>query len=252
MITNIVAGLITAIMIAAASFLYRHRGYLPLLRTTLLQSDRVRVSMSALLRVKVDDCYVLFHHPYRPSVYGPPGGVFKFTSAARQDLDRLSFVEQRATGRQQEMENDLRGFVPGRRAIGFMRWFSSGKGRESGEDCLRRELVEELRETNHAELEPMIADLHFELVRTVFEPPTDRTSMTARQFEIYDIVKDTPRAAELIDRLIAIGHDPGDTQIIAVSGTDIDNGRHGPYLVAPQSAFLMGDRRRRADLPAVQ
>ncbi|WP_422747223.1 hypothetical protein [Micromonospora sp. WMMD1219] len=252
MIANIVAGLITAIVIAAASFLYGHRGYLPLLRVTLLQSDRVRVSMSALIRVKVDDCYVLFHHPYRPSVYGPPGGVFKFTSAARQDLDRLSFVEQRATGRQQEMKNDLRGFVPGQRAIGFMRWFSSGKGRESGVDCLRRELVEELHEANHAELESMVADLNFALVRTVFEPPAERTSMTARQFEVYDIVQDTPQAAELIDRLVAIGHDPSDNQIIAVSGTDIDAGRHEQYLVAPQTAFLIGDRRKRADLPALQ
>src|SRR4051794_24973863 len=129
--TEILSGLIVAVVVAVASMVWRHRHYLPLIRTSLTPGRQVRVSMAALLRVKDDDSYVLFHMPYRPGVYGPPGGVFKIDSSARHSMDRLQFVEQRVEGRKAQMDRDLRGFVPSQRAIGFMAWFDKGEGRES-------------------------------------------------------------------------------------------------------------------------
>jgi hypothetical protein len=254
-ISNIVAGLITAVLLALVTLAWRHRGYLPLLRTTLFPSGLVRVSVAALVRIKQDDCYVLFHHPYRPNVYGPPGGVLKYAPSARRILDALGFVEHRVSGREKTMAHDLRGFLPARHGIGFMRWYATRQDRESGADAARRELAEELAETGHSELIPLVTDLVLEPVRTVFEPARRVGSAayrTMRAFEVYDIVVDSPAAADLLRALQALGRAATETQIIAVNSADIRQGRRGPYLIAPQSAFLLGDRRLHEDLAALR
>ncbi|MEV4770826.1 hypothetical protein [Micromonospora humida] len=255
MIPNIVAGLITSVLLALVTLSWRHRGYLPLLRTTLLPSGQLRVSVATLIRIKQDDCYVLFHHPYRPSAYGPPGGVLKYAPSARRTLDALGFVEHRVSEMEKTMVYDLRGFLPARHGIGFMRWYATRRDRECGADAARRELAEELAETGHPELIPLVTDLVLEPVRTVFEPPRRVGSMayrTMRAFEVYDVVVDSPAAADLLRALQTLGRDATETQIIAVNSRDIRHGRHGWHLIAPQSAFLLGDRRLHEDLPALR
>src|SRR5689334_3637289 len=88
-VTNIVAGLITAVLLALLGLLWQHRGHLGLLRATLLGSGRLRVSVAVLLRIKHDDRYVLVHHPVRPHTYGPLGGVVKYDGRARKALDAV-------------------------------------------------------------------------------------------------------------------------------------------------------------------
>jgi hypothetical protein len=254
-IANIVAGLVTTALVAAAVLVWGYRGYLGLLHATLHPAGRLRVSVAALLRVKDDDCYVLFHHPYRPNVYGPPGGVVKYTTTARRTLDALGFIEQRSATHQATMSQDLRGFLPARRGISFLRWYAKGEHRESGTDCMRRELHEELIEAGHPELVSLTGNLNLEVVRNVFEGPRlagARRYRTVRMFDVYDIVEDSPEAAELVRRLLALGRDEAETKIIAVSSVDIEEGRHGPYIIAPQSAFLLGTRRFSDDLPALR
>ncbi|WBB52443.1 hypothetical protein [Verrucosispora sp. WMMD573] len=255
MLANIVAGLITTVLIALGGLLWRHRGHFGLLRATVFPSGRLRVSVAALLRVKDDDSYVLFHNPIRPHAYGPPGGVVKYRSGARKALDAVGFVDQRrSTGRVAAMRHDLRGFVPSRSGIDFLRWYSRGDDRESGPECLRRELREELAEVGHPELVPLTENLRFALVRTVLErprPTPGKQYSTLRSFEVYDAVTDTPEAAELVGRLVALGHNPAETQIVLVDASDIEDGRSGAHLISPQSAFLLGNRRIHQDLPGL-
>ncbi|WP_189333958.1 hypothetical protein [Actinoplanes ianthinogenes] len=254
MISNIVAGLITAVLLGIAGLLWGNRKYLAVLPALSPGARRVRVSMAALLRVKDEDCYVLFSHPYRPGVYGPPGGVVKYAEGARRTLDSVGFVEQRSAARQAAMRHDLRGFLPLRSVISFLRWYASGRDRESAVDCVRRELREELAEVGHPELVPLAGALTLTLVRGVFERPPKygRAERVVRRFDVYDVIPDDPDAVELVNRLVALGRDPAEQQVIAVSSADIELGRHGPFLVAPQSAFLLGTRRFNADLPPLR
>ncbi len=109
--------------------------------------DRLlRVSFSALLRIRDEDRMVLFQTPARPDTFGPPGGVFKYFDPATPALGRLNFrVEQRATA-EDTTRSDLRGFLPYSSMKGFQRWFATGAYREDATECLRRELLEELAE----------------------------------------------------------------------------------------------------------
>jgi hypothetical protein len=254
-VENIVAGLITTAMLAAGGLFWRYRHHLGLLRSAVRPANKLRVSVAALLRIKDDDGYVLFHHPFRPYAYGPPGGVVKYTGGARQALDAVGFVEQRSPGRESTMAHDLRGFVPARNGIAFLRWYASGADRESAAQCLLRELREELAEVGHPDLAALTDDLRFSLVRSVSEAPRPtpgKPYRTLRQFEVYDVIVDSPQAAELVRRLVALGRQPQDKEILLASITDIEEGRCGQYLISPQSAFLFGDRRIHDDVPALR
>ncbi|MEV6521480.1 hypothetical protein AB0M43_06070 [Longispora sp. NPDC051575] len=253
--SGILSGLIVAVVLAIVSVVWRHRGFWGLLRTTIWRFGTVRVSVAALLRIKDDDCYVLFHSPFRPQTYGPPGGVFKYGSQAQSDLDRLGFLDQRVDGRQAEMAHDLRGYLGAGRCLGFMRWFVSGKGRETAAECLRRELREELAEVGHPELIALVDRLNFDLVRSVFERPRPARGehyKVMRYFEVYEIRKENAEALKLIDRLLKLGRAKAETQVIAVNAADTRSGRHGHFIVSPQSAFLIGDRRTHDDQPALR
>jgi hypothetical protein len=255
-LANIVAGLITAGLLAAGGLLWQHRGHYGLLKATVVPAGRLRISLAVLLRIKEDDGYVLFHHPLRPDVFGPPGGVVKYAGSARRALDAVGFVdEQRSAGREATMSHDLRGFVPARRGIGLLRWYDRGADRETGPESLRRELREELAESGHPELVPLVEHLRFDQVRTVLDGPRrtpGKTYRTVRSFEVYDVVEDSPAAVGLVRRLVALGRDPAETEIILAGAADIENGRCGRCLISPQSAFLLGERRIHEDLPALR
>jgi 8-oxo-dGTP pyrophosphatase MutT (NUDIX family) len=255
MLGNVIAGLITAAILAVGGLLWSHRHRLGLLRLTTRRGGRLRVSVAVLLRVRDDDGYVLIHHPYRPNAYGPPGGVVKYEDQARRVLDDLGFVAHRSAGRASEMSHDLRGFVPARRGLAFLRWYDKVADRETPEQCLLRELREELAEAGHPELIPLVAGLRFDRVRAVEDgprPTPGKDYPTLRSFEVYDIVTNTPQAVEFVTRLLALGRDPAETEIIVASAADLENGRSGPYLITPQSAFLIGSRRIHEDVPALQ
>ncbi|GAB1818587.1 SMODS-associated NUDIX domain-containing protein [Herbidospora sp. RD11066] len=255
MLENIVAGLITAAMLAAGALLWRYRRNLGLLWAAVPPGRRLRVSVAVILRVKDDDGYVLFHHPHRPQTYGPPGGVVKYTDGARRTLDELGFVEQRIAQRDATMYRDLRGFIPARRGIAFLHWYDREADRESAPECLRRELREELVEVGHSELAPLADDLRFDLVRNVCEgarPTPNKPYRTLRVFTVFDVVADTPAAVELLRRLHELARDATEPDIVRASSTDIQEGRSGPHLITPPAAFLLGDRRIHEDLPALR
>src|SRR5882724_5802240 len=99
-------------------------------RDTLPEPSRrereLRVSFSALLRVRDEGRYVLFDTLSRPGLYSPPGGVFKYFEPAGPELERLGFREQWVETRRELMRSDLRGFIPSRSMRGFRRWFDTG------------------------------------------------------------------------------------------------------------------------------
>ncbi|WP_433261778.1 hypothetical protein ACQPZF_27745 [Actinosynnema sp. CS-041913] len=215
----------------------------------------VRISFSALLRVRDDDRFVLFHSPTRPGVCGPPGGVIKYFPPAAGVLERLGFDEERTPPRIEVAGMDLRGLLPAGSVRRFLAWFATGAYREHAEDCLRRELAEESLEVG---LGPTAENLHearFAHVRTVVEGPAavpGKPYRQLRRFEVYDLVTGNGVGLRITRRLARAGRAAEHPDVVCASRSDIRHGRLGRLLIAPQSAFLMGGVRLTPDLPPVR
>ena len=252
MVVGVLSSIISAAVLATASLLWRHRLHLALLRTTLYPRGLVRVSFAALLRVKDDDAYLLVNSTTRPGFHGPPGGVFKYHDSADDALDHLGFREQRLESHREHMREDLRGFVPARSALGFVRWFATGCDRETGPECLRRELSEELEGALGDDQLGDVRALTFKRVRTVTEGPRRVPRQSFRQlrrFEIYDLAVTDEASARFRRQLIERSRDPSIPALLRASSAEIAAGWCGATPIAPQSAYLFGPRKLLPDLP---
>ena len=212
-----------------------------------------RVSFSALLRVRDDDGYVLFHMPNRPGSYGPPGGVYKYFPPAARLLDGFGFRQERFVSEAGRGRADLRGFLPSRSVRPFLAWFAGGAYREDAGECLRRELEEELEEVGLPALAGEVRGLAVSPHRPLVEGPYSVPGMPYRQlrrFDVYDLLTTDGAAAWLWRRLIEAGADPDTAEVIRATDRQILHGRCGAALIAPHSAYLVGAvRKHQSDLP---
>jgi hypothetical protein len=219
------------------------------------RSGTVRVSFAAILRIKADDRYILFHTLSRPGAFSPPGGVFKYFWAAERLLEEMGFREDRIEALAELMRFDLRGFIPASATRRFCRWFAGGTYREDMAECLSRELGEELQECGLDYLQPCTNGLVFSPVRTVWAGPhavAGRPYRQLRRIEVCEPVMSDPAAQRLRAELIRAGRDDATTTVIAVTADEIRYGRSGPALITAQSAYLIGVKRIQPDIPAVR
>lgn len=109
----------------------------------------VRVSASVLLRVRApwnDNEYLLIRggsddHPY----WGPIGGVLKFFPSRVEPMFNAFRVERhRSAELGVDLVDDIRLILPSRNLLKFLRWFKTDQGRESIDQAMFREMVEEL------------------------------------------------------------------------------------------------------------
>jgi hypothetical protein len=215
----------------------------------------VRVSFSAILRIRDDEGIVLFEARSRPGAFTPPGGVFKYYGPAADLLEGLDFRGDRWTDRESDMRRDLRGVLPARSVPGFLRWFDSGAYREDAEECLRRELTEELTEVGFPDLAADVRHLSFAHLRTETEGPDPVPGKQYRQlrrFEFHDLVCANQRSVRLRDRIVALAADPRVHTVLAAGAEDILHGRAGRALITPHTAYLTGGVRTRSDIPSLR
>lgn len=215
----------------------------------------VRVSYSALLRIKDDDRYVLFGSGSRPGAFTPPGGVIKYFAPAADFLEHLDFRADRWVERAAGMRGDLRGLLPARHVPEFRRWFASGAYRECAQECLVREMTEELAEVGFPELAAYVPALRFAPLRTKIEGPTavpGKPYAQLRRFEFYDLVCSDRAAHDLKLHLVGLADDPSVTTVLGATAEDIVHGRAGAALIAPHSAFLIGEQRVLPDIPSLR
>lgn len=100
----------------------------------------IRLSLSYLLRIKVDDRYLLVRNARFP-YYQPVGGVFKRHPSSDRFLRKIRALNDDFRPPDQARDDDLRIRIPGKHLMKFMQWFTAEKERETSG---WREFYEEL------------------------------------------------------------------------------------------------------------
>ncbi|HEV2639912.1 MAG TPA: hypothetical protein VGX23_32565 [Actinocrinis sp.] len=214
----------------------------------------LRVSFSALLRVRDRGQIVLLRTPARPETFSPPGGVFKYFEPAAPELERLGFHEERTGPRGEAARFDLRGFVPYRARGRFRRWFAAGAFREDAAQCLRRELAEELAEVGFGRLAGRLRGLALRPVGCTEEGPDPvpgKPYLQLRHFEILELAPAPGHGVALHRELLDLARDPAVDSVIGATADQVLHGRTAEGIVAPQSALLFFSRRVHADVPTL-
>jgi len=139
----VASGLATGAAIPLVDGLLQNRRWLRLSWYSLrYRKQRVRLSLSYLYRIKIGDSYLLVKGKHF-NTYIPVGGVYKFTSSAKETLDELEVLTDDLVPINESSQNDLRIYIQGKNIPAFFRWFESGKSRETSP---WREFWEELIE----------------------------------------------------------------------------------------------------------
>ena len=256
MIPSIVAGVLASALVAVVAWLVRNRMWLRVLFPAVLIRPRqeLRISIASVMRLRCEGRHLLFRTPLRPEALAPPGGVVKYFSEAVAALDELEFrPEVPHSVPPGKGERDLRGYVRVSALPKFLRWYSSGEGRESHTDALRRELHEEFEEVGLQRLENLAGLLEFRHVRRVREGPArvgSQGPFQLRVIEVYEPVSiaDGP-VAELCTRLRTASRAGRD--VVLATDEEIRRGRSEAGLIAHHSAYLLGSKALRADLPPI-
>ena len=248
MLRELAVGVISALLLAALGAAFKHRRYLkPALRCVLFcRNKKLRVSMAAILSIRRDARYILIRLRHRPERFGPIGGVYKYYPSALCQLDQCGFTPQ---VRDQDMRNDLRGFIQGKNLPSFMRWFLSGKNREV--EPLTRELIEELEEIGLTGKAKSIGAPQYELLKDVYEGPEDVPGVGYMQFRYFRVYQFSPgdlKGEELTDTLFAeTEHNP---DLIAVTIEEILKRRAASGdVIGTHTGYLVSDQRTGPEAP---
>ena len=206
-------------------------------------SEEIRVACSAVLRIERHGQYLLVQNMHRPESVAPFGGVYKYLEHARDRLDSLSF---RGQAIDDDMQNDVRGYIPRESFEAFRAWFLSGVDRESASDCLARELREEVQEVGlEATIVPQ--QLRFRHVRSVPEGPEHVATIGCDQyrvFDVYEIVEDSVESKAFVEALAS--HVTRCDKLVWADGESVRRGRAGKLrIIGAHASYLFGTRRFR-------
>lgn len=220
---------------------------------------KIRVSLAAFLIAKNDSRYALVELRSRPGSFGPFGGVFKVGDDSAGLSNNVEFSPQyRGECDADDLNGDLRGYIDGRKLYSLVRWFEQGEGRESGIDCINRELKEELKEVSSRIQPPEFSSINLRRVRTVIEGPRYVSNRDYLQFHIFEIWEPTPSDEwkDFVRKLVRFS-DSSD-KVSFVTADDIYAGRitrsgDGSVRMGPaighHAEFLIRSYSARPELP---
>ncbi len=239
---ELLVGVIGTLILAVLSAVIRHRKYLGIAINCYFfsRNKNIRVSMAAVLVIKRENKFLFIRNHHRPELFGPIGGVYKYYPSAIERLDRCGFKPQ---NRDQDMNNDLRGYLTGKRLPYFLEWFFSGKNREV--ESLSREIREELQEIKLKIGLANTTGLKFDLVRSIIEGLDKVPGMDYLQFRYFDIYRlspNDPKSDYLTEKLFEqVGKNP---DIIAVTVDEISRRRSfSGEVIGGHAGYLIGDSK---------
>lgn len=206
----------------------KHQDHLvPLLKSYwYLGRKRIRVSMASLIRFEVGSCYIVSRNRHRAELFSPFGGVIKYRNSAKAFLETIEFEREAKASKDQELEYDLRGYIPVSKFGPFMTWFKSRMGRE--QDAVLRELREEFEEAEiPSEIAKVLLDAKYELLRRIHEGPYGNNSLSYASFRYLEIYypSESDAVTDALKILAELAKDPK-SQIRCVSKSCIESMRN--------------------------
>ncbi len=106
-----------------------------------LLEELIRISISSLIRIKVNDKYLLVKSARRKDLFQPVGGCFKRYPSSLNELSKLQVQNDNLFPIDEDNKGDLRIRILGKNLAAFMEWFQAGQSRETSP---WREFYEEL------------------------------------------------------------------------------------------------------------
>ena len=246
---NVIAGILSGLTVAIIIMLYNQREYfLPnLLCTTFYRNKLVRISLATILHLRNDNNqFLLIRMRRRPEWFGPLGGVIKYYPSAQLE-DKFEF---QSYPKQTDLSDDLRGFVPGRHFVKFMKWFRSYRDREV--ESVTRELIEELTEIGLADLAETVQVLPLSLVRRVQggiqRVPSKEDFYQFRYIEVYKLNPEDRNGRSLTEKLFAAAEQ--NAELITVTADEIKQRRAKTgEPIGVHSGYLIGRTRTGPEPP---
>jgi hypothetical protein len=95
------------------------------------RNSNIRVSIAYLIRIKLEDQYLLILS-HRFQHFQPVGGAFKRFELGADVFQKLGVHDDDKLPIDDETRGDLRVRVPGRHLVEFLKWYRSGTNREIG------------------------------------------------------------------------------------------------------------------------
>ncbi|WP_420630730.1 hypothetical protein [Candidatus Leptofilum sp.] len=248
-LSSLIIGILSSIIAAILIALWQLREFfLPyLLCQTFFRNKLLRISLATVLYLRDEnDRYLLVRMRRRPEWFGPLGGVIKYYPSAQLE-EKFEF--QRYSG-QSDLSDDLRGRLPGRHFVKFMRWFRSYKDREV--ESVTRELIEELKEIGLEDLAESIQALPLSLVRRA-QGGIQRVSSKEdfyqfRYIEVYKLDQTNEYGRTLTENLFAASQH--NAELITVTADEIKRRRaRTGEAIGVHSGYLIGRERTGPEPP---
>lgn len=172
------------------------RLWLFLITKTWYRNTSIRLSISYLYRIKINDKYLLVKSNHDGN-WQPVGGVYKTLPGSEKIFEELNVQPDRVFETEKGIAKcDLRVHVNGKNVIPFLRWFDSGEDRELSP---WREFCEELITTTNILKADNFRYINYKYKGRVTSPiiRLDVGGYGYFQYDIFDLVPNDAQTKEL-------------------------------------------------------
>ncbi|MBD5447572.1 MAG: hypothetical protein HDR32_07495 [Treponema sp.] len=156
-------------------------------------NKEIRVSMSYVYRICVDDKYLLVQNSHRKTTYQFVGGKYKYYKQSESELRKLKMRLDDKLGQGFNRKNDIAFFIPAKNLKKFIDWFDSQIYRDI--DCtreFREELLQDKKTQSPVLDEKLFADIKFMKICTVKTPITQSpadSGWKCLEYKQYDVLE---------------------------------------------------------------
>lgn len=171
-----------------------------ILCNTIYRNQDIRLSIAYLIRININNKYLLVKSKRIPNQFQPVGGVYKYYDGAVGLFDELGVQPDDGYKFDKDLHEDLRIKVKGKHVLKIIKWFESQKSRETSP---HREFIEELIDTKILSSPKVFNIIKTSFIKRTICPLKFSDKFQCNEILIRDIYKFTPtdkqiKALELI------------------------------------------------------